>query len=232
FWYLVTLAPVIGIVQVGGQARADRYMYVPMIGLTIMLVWGAADLLKRRPRVKPAMLAAAAMACLTCAALTWLQTQYWRDSLSLFQHAVDVTERNDIAQHGLGSALVEVPGRLQEAIGHLQAAVRINPDSASSHSDLGNALSKLPGRLPDAIAEYRAALRINPDFPIPHSNLGSALTRIPGSLPEAITECQAAVRLDPDFVDAHDHLGSALSKAGRLPEAVAQFEAALRLDPG
>ena len=231
FWYLVTLAPVIGIVQVGGQARADRYMYVPMIGLTIMLAWGAADLLKHWPRIRPATIAAAAMVCLACAALTWRQTRYWRNSELLFQHAVDVTERNDVAQHNLGNALLEVPGRLPDAIGHLQAAVSINPDSAGSHTDLGNALSKLPGRLPDAIAEYRAALRIDSALPIPHADLGSALAKIPGKLPDAIAECQTAIRLDPDFAEAHDHLGSVLSKAGRPKEAVAQFEAALHLEP-
>jgi len=230
FWYVVTLMPVLGIVQVGGQARADRYMYVPMIGLTIMLAWGAADVLRHWPRLKPATIAAAAVACLSFAVVTWRQTQYWRDSESLFQHAVDVTERNDVAQHQLGNALLEVPGRLPDAINHLQAALRINANSAATHTDLGSALSKLPGRLPDAIAEYRAAVRIDSDLPIPHSNLGSALTKMPGGLPEAIAECQAAVRLDPDLAEAHDSLGSALSKAGRLPEAVAQFEAALGLD--
>ena len=104
------------------------------------------------------MIAAVAVACVLCAVLTWRQTQYWRDSESLFQHAVDVTGRNDVAQHNLGNALLEIPGRLPDAIGHLQAALKINPDSAGAHTDLGNALSKLPGRLPDTIEEYRAAL--------------------------------------------------------------------------
>jgi protein O-mannosyl-transferase len=226
FWYLITLAPVIGIVQVGGQAHADRYMYVPMIGLAIMLAWGAEDLL-----TIPVRTAAAACVCVICAALTWVQTGYWRDSESLFQHAVNVTERNDVAQHNLGNALLEVPGRLPDAISHLQAALTINPDSASTHTDLGNALSKLPGHLPDAIGEYRAALRIDGDLPIPHSNLGSALSKVPGGLTEAIAECQTAVRLDPDFADARNHLGTALLKAGRSSEAVTQFETALRLEP-
>jgi tetratricopeptide (TPR) repeat protein len=231
FWYLVTLAPVIGIVQVGGQARADRYMYVPMIGLAIMLAWSAADLLAARPALKPVMLTAAAAASIACAVLTWNQTGYWRDSESLFQHAVNVTERNDVAQHNLGNALLEVPGRLPDAISHLQAALSINPDSAATHTDLGNALSKLPGRLPDAIAEYRAAVRIDGDLPIPHSNLGGALSKVPGGLAEAIAESRTALRLDPDFADAHDNLGSALAKSGHLPEAVAEFESALRLEP-
>ena len=226
FWYLITLAPVIGIVQVGGQAHADRYIYVPMIGLSILVVWGAADLLTVWPQLRPVVIAAAACVCVVCGALTWIQMGYWRDSVALFQHAVEVTQRNDIAQHNLGNALLELPGRLSEAIGHLQAAVSINPDSASAHTDLGNALSKLPGRLPDAIAEYRAAVHVNADLPIPHSNLGGALIKIPGSLTDAIDECQTAVRLDPDFADARANLGRALAKAGRQAEAVTQFETA------
>jgi tetratricopeptide (TPR) repeat protein len=243
FWYLATLLPVIGIVQVGGQARADRYMYVPMIGLGIAIAWGAADLLRPWPS---AMKAIAAVACLACAVLTWRQLEFWHDSVALFQHAVDVTERNDLAQHQLGNALLDVPGRLPDAIAHLQESVSLNPDSPRSRTDLGNALSKLPGRMPDAIAQYRAAIRIDPDQAIPHSNLCGALGRSPGGVPEAIAECQTAIRLDPDFAAARDNLGSALAKAadteydlglalakvpGRLPDAIVHFEAALRIDP-
>lgn len=227
FWYVVTLAPVIGIVQVGGQARADRYMYVPMIGLTIMLAWGA----RAVPQLRPVLAPVATVACIACLALTWRQAQFWRDSESLFEHAVDVTERNDVAQHNLGTALLEVPGRLPDAVAHLQAAIAINPNSATAHTDLGNALSKMPERLSDAIAEYRAALRIDPNLAIPHNNLGAALTRSPDGLPEAIAECQAALRIDPDFAQAHNNLGVALMKSGRTPEAIAQFQAALRLAP-
>ena len=228
FWYLATLVPVIGIVQVGAQARADRYMYVPMIGLGITVAWGAADLLRPWPS---AMKAIAVIACLACAVLTWRQLEFWHDSVTLFQHAVDVTERNDLAQHQLGNALLEVPGRLPDAISHLQESVSLNPDSPQSRTDLGNALSKLPGRMPDAIAQYRAAIRIDPEQAIPHSNLCSALTDTPGGGAEAIVECQTAIRLDPDFAAAHRNLGSALAKAGNLTDAVHQFENALRIDP-
>jgi len=242
FWYLVTLTPVIGIIQVGGQARADRYMYVPMIGLAIMVVWGAADLLAGRPRLIAAL---AGVACIGCVVLTWRQTGYWRDSVSLFQHAVDVTERNDVAQHNLGNALLEIPGRLPDAVAHLEAALAINPESAGAHTDLGIALSQMPGRLPDAIAQYRAAVRIDPNLPIPHADLGTALLNA-GAIAEATTECQTALRLDPDFAQARDCLNAAeanpaetqfsmamaLAKTpGRLPEAIAHFEAALRIDP-
>jgi tetratricopeptide (TPR) repeat protein len=231
FWYLITLAPVIGIVQVGGQARADRYMYVPMIGLTIILAWGAVDLLQWRPAWKPVIIAIAAVASLACFVATWRQDNYWTSSEALFQHAVEVTERNDVAQHNLGNALLEIPGRLPDAIAHLQEAIRINPQSAGAHTDLGIAFSKLPDRLPDAVAEYQAAVRIDPELPIPHTNLGMALSQLPGHESEAIAECQNALRIDPDSAEAHNALGVALARVGRTQDATVQFETALRLQP-
>ena len=188
FWYLGALLPVIGLVQVGAQARADRYMYVPMVGLTIMLAWGAADVLRRWPRAKPVLAALGAAACSCCVGLTYLQIHYWDNSESLFQHALNVTDRNYIAEHNLGTYLTDIPGRLPEAITHLEAALRIRPDSGTAHTDLGNALSKVPDRWPQAISEYRAALRILPDSPIPHYDLANTLSRVPGRLPEAISE--------------------------------------------
>jgi tetratricopeptide (TPR) repeat protein len=237
FWYLVTLAPVIGLVQVGAQARADRYTYIPMIGLTIMLAWGAADLFGRVPRARPAIAALAAATCAGCAVLTWVQAGYWRDSRTLFQHAVDVTEGNYLAHHNLGVALAETPGALNQAIAHYQAALQIKPDYARAHTDLGSALAKLPGRLPDAMAEFRAALAIDPDLAIPHNNLGNTLAQA-GRWSEAISEYQAALRIDPDYADARHNLAEAqynlglvLAKADRPFEATVHLEAALRLRP-
>jgi tetratricopeptide (TPR) repeat protein len=230
-WYLVTLAPVIGLVQVGAQARADRYMYVPMVGLTIMLAWGAAGLARRWQAAERPIAAAAIATCLGAAALSASQIEYWRNSETLFRHALDVTTDNYLAEHNLGSYLLNA-GRLSEAMTHLQAALRIRPDSATARSDLASALARTPGRLPEAIAEYQAALRLLPDSAILHNNLGAALVRFPDRLPEAIRECQAALRIDPDYAEAHNNLASALAQTpGRLPEAIAEYQAALRIDP-
>ncbi len=231
FWFLGTLVPVIGLVQVGSQARADRYMYVPMVGLGIMLAWGAAEWVRRRPR---AALPAAILACASCGALLLLsreQTSYWANSETLFRRALAVTRDNSLAHYNLGVALQQTPGRLPEAIAEFQATLRIEPDHAAAHNNLGNALSKMPGRLPEAIAEYRAALRLRPNYAAAHNNLGSALEDMPGRLPEAIAEYQAAVRLDPDRAAAYNNLGDALLKSGRPAEAAVQLETALRLDP-
>lgn len=230
-WYLVTIAPVIGLVQVGAQARADRYMYVPMVGLSIMLAWGAADVAQPWPRMKKTLASLAVTACIACVVLTWTQIQYWKNSKSLFEHAIDVTGRNYVVQHNLGSALLDEPGRLPEAIDHLQAALRIQPDSVEAHTDLGNAWSKMPDRLAEAISEYRAALRIAPDSAIAHNDLGNALSRMPGRATDAIEQYEAALRIKPDYAMAHNNLGSALSELGRYPDAIAQFHAALEIEP-
>jgi protein O-mannosyl-transferase len=238
-WYLVTLVPVIGLVQVGAQARADRYTYVPMVGLSIMLAWSAVSVALRWPHTKPAIVALAAAACCACMLLTFLQIQYWRNSETLFQHAIDVTSGNYVAEHNLGTQLMEEPGRLPEAIHHLEKAVQIKPDSARAHSDLGSALSKLPDRLPQVIVEYQLAVRYSPGSAIPHYNLGNAFEAA-GRLPEALAEWDAAIRLDPAYAprlkqpmaEAHNNLGVTLaSSPGRLPEAISHFEAALLLAP-
>ncbi|MBV9610965.1 MAG: tetratricopeptide repeat protein [Acidobacteriaceae bacterium] len=229
-WYLGTLLPVIGIVQVGAQARADRYMYLPIVGLLIMLAWGAIDLSRRWPRWKPAIAVCALAACAACAISTSVQIEYWRNSETLFAHALSVTQRNYVAHHNLGLAIASEPGRLPEAVQHYRAALEIRPDSVEAHSDFGNALAQM-GQLNDAAAEYYTALRLAPDSAIPHNNLGNALFRM-GRLPAAIAEYQTAVRIQPDYAEAHNNLGAALASIGRTPEAIEQFKSALRLNPG
>jgi protein O-mannosyl-transferase len=242
-WFVVTLVPVIGLVQAGGQARADRYMYIPMVGLLIMLVWGAAEIFEKW-HAKALAVPLAAAACVACAALTWVQVGYWRNSETLFRHALDVTSNNALANHNLGNYLMVSPGRLSEAIPYLQAAVRIDPDSPPAHTDLGSALAR-SGRLPAAITQFEDAIRLDPNAPIPHNNLGSALAQS-GRVPEAIAEFQTALRLDPNYDEARRNLaavqaggstethlsrGVALLKAGDPSGAVAELETAVRLDP-
>jgi protein O-mannosyl-transferase len=231
-WYLGTLVPVIGLVQVGAQARADRYTYVPAVGIFIMLAWGAADIVRRWPQRKLAVPVIAAIACAACVPVTWKQIQYWNNSETLFQHAIDVTDRNYLAEHNLANALLDVHGRLPDAIAHLRESLRIHPDSARTHTDLGTALSNLPRYSTEAVAEYEAALRIDPNSAITHNDLGNTFSKMPGRLPQAISEYEAALRIKPDYAEAHNNLGAALSRSGRLPGAIAEFETALKLDPG
>ena len=237
-WYLGTLAPVIGLIQVGAQARADRYTYLPMVGLSMMLVWGMAEVLNRRVAIS-----AAIVACLACAGVCEAQIQYWRNSETLFRHALDVTSGNYLAHHNLGVALAG-EGRFAEAIEQYQAALQIEPDAANVETDYGNALAR-SGHTPEAIAHYQAALRVLADSPIIHNDLANALAATPGRVPEAIREYQTALRLEPDYEEARNNLAQVQSngaeieynlgvdaaKSSKPEEAIAHFEEALRLKP-
>lgn len=236
FWYLGTLVPMIGLVQVGAASHADRYMYLPAVGLWIMLAWGAAELVERSPRVKPAVAGLAAACCAACLCLTWIQVRYWENSITLFRHATQATSGNYLAHNKLGNILMGM-GRLPDAIAEFEAALSASPGYADAHLNLGIVLeniapTKSPDRLSDAIAEYRAALRTEPGMVKAHVNLGVALARVPELIPEAIAELQVAIRLQPDSAKAHECLGIVLSRLpGRLPDAIAEFQAALRIDP-
>ena len=237
-WYLGTLVPVIGLIQVGAQARADRYMYLPMVGLSIMLAWALREVLTKKVAV-----AGAIAACIACLVLFEVQLQYWRNSETLFHHALDVTSGNYLAHHNLGVALAG-DGRFAEAIGQYQSALQIEPDAANVQTDYGNALAK-SGRVQEAIAHYQAALRALPGSAIIHNDLANALAATPGRMPEAIAEYQTALRLKPDYEEARNNLaqvqsngaeieynmGVDLARSGKPESAIAHFEQALRLKP-
>jgi Flp pilus assembly protein TadD len=224
-WYLVTLAPVIGLIQAGRQARADRYMYIPMIGLSIALVWGAREILQSRPRLGAAIALGIAAAC---AALTWSQVGYWRDSVSLFRHALDVTTDNFAARFNLAGVLA-MRGEDAEAARQLAEAVRIRPGFAPARIALGWSLAK-QGRTEEALAQLRTVELFQPGDANIHSQIGAMLGAA-GRTYEAAGELSEAVRLDPNDADGRRNLGMALAILGRLPEAAEQFGAAIRLKP-
>lgn len=209
-WYLGMLVPVIGLIQAGEQARADRYMYLPMIGLSIMAAYILADVLKSRPRARPAIVFTGAAACSLFGVLTWVQVQYWRNSQTLFEHAIAVTERNYLAHACLGSYfLVEVPGRLPGAISHLEEAVRLNPNQPEARSNLGFALLTVPERLPEAIGHLEAAVRLRPDLAEAHNNLAAALLQVPGRSADAVWHRNAALRINPHLQSPQELLDRA-----------------------
>jgi protein O-mannosyl-transferase len=228
FWYVGTLVPVIGLVQVGGQSMADRYTYVPLVGLFMMLCWGVPGRAMERQIVKVITCIAAGAVLAVCAALSRVQVGYWKDSETLFRHALDVTRDNWLAHYSLGIALGQA-GRLQEAVEHYEQALRIDPDYAEAHNNLGDELVRL-GRVKEAIQHYERVLRIDPDYAEVHNNLGNALLQA-GRIEEAIGHCEQALRLKPDYAEAHNNLGNALLQAGRPQEAIGHWEQALRLKP-
>lgn len=224
-WFLITLAPVIGLIQAGQQSRADRYMYIPMIGLSMALVWGAAELLQGRPQAQVAL---AAAVCAACAAVTWSQVGYWEDGVKLFQRAVDVTGDNYVARFNLAHELRE-QGNDAGAIRQLEEAVRIRLDSGLAHDELGKLLGK-QGRLDEALAQLRAAEVALPEDAAIHFRIGILLGTA-GHAGQAADELSQAIRLDPRNADAHRNLGISLAMMDRLPEAAAQFRTAVSLKP-
>jgi tetratricopeptide (TPR) repeat protein len=228
FWYLGTLVPVIGLIQVGDQAMADRYTYVPLIGLFIIVAWGVPDLLVRWPLRRVALPAAAGVVILAYALAARGQLQYWEDSTTLWTHALAVTTGNNIAHNNLGVILAG-QGKLDEAISHYTAALRIKPDYADAHNNLGAALADR-GKLDEAIAHYAEALRLKPADADAHDNLGVALAE-QGKLDEAIAQYTEALRIKPDSPKAQNNWGVALASQGKLDEAIAHYSEALRIKP-
>ena len=226
-FFFVALLPTANLVILIGSIMAERFAYLPSLGLAGCAVVALHMLVRRRTAW-----IALAFVCLGWSARTYSSNRDWRDELSFWTSTVNVSPGSARPHNNLGNTLLPQPGRLPDAIAEFEAALRIWPDYTDAHYNLGNALAQIPGRLPDAIAEYRQALRMEPDFAQAHINLGNLLSQIPGRLPDAIAQFEAALRTDPDLADAHYNLGTILSQIpGRLPDAVAQFQATLRIQP-
>ena len=228
-WFVGTLVPVIGLVQVGSQSMADRYMYLPMVGLSIAAAFEVAERVRRSPGARPAVLALFALAAGAWTWLTWRQVGAWESDRTLFAHAVDVMPDSHIAHDNLGNVHLR-EGRIDLAMAEYREALRLRPDYAEARCNIGMAL-ELSGKPADALAEYRAALRLDPGLAEAHVNLGQLLLK-GGQIDPAIAELEAALRSNPDFVEAHQNLGVALLAKGRRPEALAEFRRALALRPG
>jgi tetratricopeptide (TPR) repeat protein len=224
-WYVITLLPVIGLIQVGAQARADRYTYLPMIGISIALVWGASEALERWPRVRST---AATGFCAACVVLTWVQVGYWRDSVSLYRHAIAVVSENYVAHYNLASVLA-ARGESAEALAELREAVHDRPLFAPAHAELGQLLA-IQGQSDEALRELRTAVNLRPDLPEPHIRLGSVLGVLGHSI-EAEAELAEGIRLQPASAEAHYDLGITLAQDGKLQDAEREFRAAARLKP-
>ena len=227
-WFLGTLVPVIGIVQVGGQIMADRYFYIPSIGLLMALVFGLADIAKSW-RVAPLLSAGAAAAVLLILAmLTNAQIQRWRDSFTLFEHTLAVTPPNLRIEHNLGMAL-GVSDRYDEAAAHFEKALQIDPNFYDGLVVMGVTRGH-QGRLPEAMEYFRAAIRSQPDVPKARVQLAHALWQEKHD-EAALEEMRRASQLAPKDPDILADLGLALGLAGRIPESIEQLHEALRLNP-
>ena len=256
-WFLGMLVPVIGVVQVGIQSMADRYMYVPLIGLAMAVAWGFAELVRGR-----GVVVGASAVVVVCSLLAVKQVEFWKDSETLFRHAVEVTPGNYLAYNNLGYYLsnhgrpaeamqyylksIEInplyedalnnmgyvlagQKRHAEAIPYYEAALRVKPNHVEVNNNLGNALSEL-GRIPEAIEHYNIALKFKPDHADAHNNLGIALA-MQGKLDEAIPHFRDAIRFRPGYASAHSNLGNALAAQQKFQDAIVEYNECLRLNP-
>jgi len=223
-WYLGTLVPVIGLVQVGDQAWADRYTYLPLIGLFVAVVWLACEIIKSRLVLQ----AASVIAVVVLITATCVQLGYWKNTRTLFEHADKVTQQNYMAVTILGSLLAK-EGRLNDAMEYYQTALRYSPTFPEAHFFLGAALDQ-QGKLDEAIGEYQKALWFKPTQEQTHIFLGIALAK-QKKYDEAMAHYDAALKLNPDSAVAQNNLARILHTLGRFDEAMAHYDAALEIDP-
>ncbi len=236
-WYLIMLLPVIGIVEVGLQGHADRYTYLPHVGLYIALTWLTADV-ARSLRFRKEILASVGIGIvIVLSACAWKQTTYWRNSETLWPRALAVTTDNDVALTNLGTSLMD-RGRLDDALSYFQKALAVRSRSEHSHYNLslalihdsvGNVLAR-KGRADEAIAHFRQAIEFRPDYPDAHYNLGTVLFRS-RDLDGAIAEWRITLSLHPNDPGTNANLGNALVQKGLLWEAATHYEVALRSEP-
>lgn len=228
-WYVIMLLPVIGLVQVGGQAHADRYTYLPQIGLCLAATWGVIDLATFRRYPAAILGAAAAIIISTLAFRAADQAWYWHDSERLWRHSLAVTTQNDMAHLGLGQLFLDQK-RLNDAIAELQTVVARHPNDIEARLALASALSEKKGRMNDAIVQYEAAAKIGDPDPDIETALANLLLEA-GRIDEAIKYYQQVVQLQPSSALAHYNLAVGLHRDHRLPEAIAHYKAALTIDP-
>jgi len=227
-WYLGMLVPAIGFIEISYYARADRYTFLPGIGLVLAGTWAVGDWSagwKHRRAVPGGLMAAVLGALMVCA---WIQTGYWKDSETLWTHTLACTTGNYVAHSNLGNAL-DQKGKVDEAITHYQSAIQINPLYPDARFNLGNAFLQ-KGSADKAIPQYQKVLEIQPDFASAHLNLGNSFSQ-QGRMDQAISQYQKALAIKPDYAEAHMNLGICLGQLGRLNEAISQYQKVLETKP-
>jgi len=227
-WFLGTLVPVIGLVQVGEQALADRYTYIPSIGILIALVWGAHELTRGWKFQRQVFGSVTAVLAVVCAMKTRGETAIWKNNETLFSHAIAVTQKNYVAHNNLGTTY-EKQGRWDEAAAQLRQAIAEKPDYAQAHKNLGVVFER-QGDSTRAAEEYREAIRLDPKYAEAHNDLG-ALLNARGRTDEAIGEFQQALRLKPDFTEPHFNLGLVYIRKGLVDAAIREYESVLKIQP-
>ena len=227
-WYLGTLLPVIGLVQVGTQAMADRYTYIPLVGLYIIIAWSVYDVVVRRRHCGIILAGMTLVVCIPLMICTFRQVGYWRNSASLFERALKVTSKNYVAHTGLGVVFAE-QGDIEKAIHHFNAALQIKPGDIDAHFNLGKALAQQQ-KVSEAIEHYTKVLSLNPEHANAHNSLALLLAQ-QGKLDQAVALYRRGLESNPEDVPLHSNLGVALIQQGKFDEAVREFQLVLQLRP-
>ncbi len=216
FWYLGTLVPVIGIVQVGGQAMADRYAYIPLIGIFIVVTWGVPELISKWRYKEKVLSISVGIIIPLLLVTTWWQVSHWKNSITIFKHAIRVTDKKypnfALIHNNLGIALF-ADGKNEEAISHFKTAIKLKPTHVKAYYNLGIALADR--KIEEAISYYKMAIKLNPYYTNAHYNLGVILLQ-KGEMKEAVHHFRKTLRLRPGFIKARDHLELALLRLQEL----------------
>ncbi len=228
FWFVVTLVPVIGLVQVGGQAFADRYTYIPYIGLFIMIAWGLPELLSKWSQRKTALGLSMIISLTALGICTYQQVSHWNNSFTLFSHAIEATQNNYIAYNNLGVTYNSV-GRYQDAIDAYKQALTIKPDYAETHFNLGATYGEL-GRFQDAIESYEQTIKIKPDSAKAYMNLGVTCYKL-GRRQDAIKNYKQALRIKPDYAEVYYNFGIICYELGRHEDEIKAYKRAVKIKP-
>jgi tetratricopeptide (TPR) repeat protein len=230
-WYIVTLVPVIGIIQVGSQSMADRYTYIPLIGIFFTIAWGVPEIVKQW-RYKNVWLSIVSVTVLLLlSTVSFSQIKYWADSFTVFNHALNVTQYNHVAHAKLGDLFFEEKNEdsIEKSIDHYSKALLFKPDYVFAHTNIGIALVK-KGRIDDAIEHYRKAISLKSDYAEAHTNLGLALVE-KSQTEDAVSHYYTALQINPDAAETHYNLGIALAGKGEIAKAIEHYSKALQLNP-
>ncbi len=227
-WFIGTAVPMLGLVQVGNQAMADRYSYVPHVGLLIVIAWGVAQFLAKWQYHKVALLISAVMVVSFLTASSWIQTGYWYDGQTVFSHALDVTENNYVARFLLARTLY-IDGKLDESISQYEKSLKVSPNQPNERVNMATVLAE-KGRFDEAVEQYRSVLDVTPESAIAHNNLANVLWA-QGKIDEAISYYRKALEIKPDYAKAYSNLGRALQVQGKFEEAAGCYRRSLRINP-
>ncbi len=229
-WYVGTLVPVIGLVQVGEQARADRYTYIPLIGLFIMMSWSVPELMGRWRISKKVLLPLSVLVLFCFFCITRIEVGHWQNSFTLFDHALKVTDNNHVAYYSRGSAYADALGNYEQAIKDYDRAIEINPRLGMAYNSRGNAYAEGLGNYEQAIKDYDRAIAIDPKYTLAYNNRGNAYAAL-GNYAQAINEYDRAIAIDPTYALAYYGMGNAFAALGNYAQAISDYDRAIAIDP-